>query len=170
MRPNRRANGRIMLGCALLLMLLPPSLAFGWTYYRWEDEKGIVHFTNTFTNIPRAYRDRAEVIESKRKPITSLRLPATPSPEGDALSEEQGPPGEASSGLSDTVGPPQEVQEPATPQEKASPKVLLLQKQVERDRDMLEEATDGEVRKAIQKRIEQKEQELEMQRALDAQS
>ena len=132
MRPNRRANGRIIVGCVMLLMLLLPSLAFAWTYYRWEDEEGIVHFTNTFTNIPRAYRDSAEVIEPKRKPITSLRLPATPSPEGDALSEGQGPLGEASTGLSDTVGPPQEVQKPLTPQGRARSKVLLLEKQIDR--------------------------------------
>lgn len=169
MRWQSRALRRVLLGGAALFMLLLPSLSISWTFYRWEDERGIIHFTNTFTNIPKAYRDRVKTIEPKRKPITSVRLPAAPSVEGAAPSETQAPPEEAPAGAPAEVTPPQEVQKPTTSQERVSSKVLLMQKQIERDRKMLERETDGEVRKAIEKRIRQKEHELEMQRALEGQ-
>lgn len=59
---RRPENG---LAAALLLaafMTLFPAFA-GWAdIYRWEDERGIIHFTDDFSSIPPSYRDKTRPV------------------------------------------------------------------------------------------------------------
>src|SRR3990172_5931203 len=54
---------------ALLIFVSSPDAA---TIYKWVDEKGVIHFTDEYENVPTAYRDQAkkETVEDSAKTAT----------------------------------------------------------------------------------------------------
>lgn len=119
-------NG-VLLRCALLALLLWPSAALGWTFYRWEDERGITHFTNNITKIPAFYRDRVEVIEPRRKSMIPPTVPPASAQEAgptapEAQVQEAGTVApeaqaeEAVTGAAEAPAAPEQVEQPPTPE------------------------------------------------------
>lgn len=62
----------------LLCVLVTPVSAA--TVYKWEDEKGVVNFTDDFSNVPSAYRDQVEVKEYLTEGGSPLTTTERPSP------------------------------------------------------------------------------------------
>jgi hypothetical protein len=62
----------------LLFVLVTPVSAA--TIYKWEDEKGVVNFTDDFNNVPSAYRDQVEVKEYLTEGGSPLTTTERPSP------------------------------------------------------------------------------------------
>jgi hypothetical protein len=65
----------------LSLAFVVPSLA---DIYRWEDESGVIHFTDDRSTIPAKYKGKAREIQkvppASGKPSVSTMGPSTPSP------------------------------------------------------------------------------------------
>jgi hypothetical protein len=60
-RPIRRITA-FRLAVSLLAVLLAVASASRADIIRWEDEKGVVHFTDDISNVPPRFRDKAGVI------------------------------------------------------------------------------------------------------------
>jgi hypothetical protein len=63
--------------------------AFGQEVYRWEDEKGTVHFTDDLGQVPEKYREKVQKKISPKEPVpTQPASPPTPLPKrGEAVKE-----------------------------------------------------------------------------------
>ena len=63
----------------MVLIVVALSVAVWAGVYKWVDEKGTVHFTDDYSNIPSSYRDRlkAEIGKDIQEEETSLepRIP-----------------------------------------------------------------------------------------------
>ncbi len=66
----RREVKRMKVVVLITGILLLASFTQADTIYQWVDEKGIIHFTDEYENIPAAYRDQVkkETIEDSPKP------------------------------------------------------------------------------------------------------
>jgi len=62
----------------LAAMITLPFLAAGQETYQWVDEKGTVHFTDNFSQIPEKYRDQ---VKKKITPSEPVPSPSTTSPQ-----------------------------------------------------------------------------------------
>ncbi len=61
-------------------LLFSSVLAFGQEVYRWEDEKGTVHFADDLASVPERYRDQVQKKVAPQEPSPS-RPPSAPPPE-----------------------------------------------------------------------------------------
>jgi len=66
----------------LVGMITLPFLAGGQEIYQWVDEKGTVHFTDDFGQIPEKYQDQVKKKETPPEPApsSSIRLPQDKAP------------------------------------------------------------------------------------------
>jgi len=76
--------GTAMVSGALLLVPGAPGTSLA-DIYRWEDDSGVVHFTDTPANIPEKYRGRKKMIlqgppESGKPSLSTMGSPAPPAP------------------------------------------------------------------------------------------
>jgi len=63
---------------AILLILLMFSIpAYAATVYKWVDEKGVINFTDDYTKIPAAFRNRVEAEEFVQQEGTTAPAQAT---------------------------------------------------------------------------------------------
>jgi hypothetical protein len=68
---------KFMVFLLLCVLVTPVSAA---TIYKWEDERGVVNFTDDFDNVPSAYRDQVEVKEYLTEGGSPLTTAEKPSP------------------------------------------------------------------------------------------
>ena len=73
---------RTMLFIFLVGMITLPFVAGGQEIYQWVDEKGTVHFTDDFGQIPEKYQDQVKKKETPPEPApsSSIRLPQDKAP------------------------------------------------------------------------------------------
>ena len=66
----------------LVFLILSSPLVFGQEIYQWVDEKGTVHFTDDFGQIPEKYQDQVRKKETPPEPAPSpsIRLPQGKAP------------------------------------------------------------------------------------------
>jgi hypothetical protein len=89
-------NLHLLVGISILLALPGTSLA---DIYRWEDEAGVVHFTDDPSGIPERYRRKAQDIlkspPAAGKPSLSTVGPSAPAGGVPPASVEPSPPGDS---------------------------------------------------------------------------
>ena len=83
--------GAVVVSGALLILTGAPGTSLA-DIYRWEDDSGVIHFTDTPANIPEKFRGRRKMIlqgppesghpslSTMGAPVPSAPFPGTPSP------------------------------------------------------------------------------------------
>lgn len=141
---------------AFLIIFLGPTTVLGWTYYLWEDERGIIHATNNFQRVPREDFDKVKVLGSRGRLTSPVRSEAGVGEE--EPTESGGGPASAESG--------KEIAGPEGTVKLERPVDKVLKNQIEVHRDMLGKADSKLERDALEKAIQQKEQELSLHEAV----
>ena len=80
-------EGLVMKRLFLLILaslILSSPLVFGQEIYQWKDEKGTVHFTDDFGQVPEKYQDQ---VKEKKTPKESAPSPPVRPPQGKAPTE-----------------------------------------------------------------------------------
>ncbi len=76
--------GTVLISGALFLFACPPESSLA-DIYRWEDDSGVIHFTDTPSNIPEKYRNRRKMIlqgppESGHTSVSTMEAPPPGAP------------------------------------------------------------------------------------------
>ena len=61
------------------LVFVGPASSAG-VFYKYEDEKGMTHYTDRRDLIPEKFRSKAKVIDSGKAPVTVVPTPPSPPP------------------------------------------------------------------------------------------
>jgi len=61
------------------LVFVGPASSAG-VIYKYEDERGIMHYTDRRDLIPEKFRSKAQVIDSAKAPVTVVPTPPSPPP------------------------------------------------------------------------------------------
>lgn len=86
----------------LLLLLLPVLVSA--ELYRYTDERGVIHFTDNYIEIPESQRPKVEII-TRPEETTAPQIQAAPDRSGDTLAPEERPEVGRSGGEAGAQGP-----------------------------------------------------------------